>query len=44
MAADTTKSLPTVRSPGFKFLLIVILTVAMAIPLFFIQLALSDRE
>ena len=44
MAADTTKSLPTLRSPGFKFLLIVILTVAMAIPLFFIQLALSDRE
>jgi inner membrane protein len=44
MAADTTKSLPTVRSPGFKFLLIGILTVAMAIPLFFIQLALSDRE
>jgi inner membrane protein len=32
------------RSPGFKFLLIVILTVAMAVPLFFIQLALSDRE
>ena len=36
----TTKSLPTLRSPGFKFLLIVLLTVAMAIPLFFIQLAL----
>ena len=44
MATDTTKSLPTVRSPGFKFLLIVILTVAMAVPLFLIQLALSDRE
>ena len=35
---------PKWRSPGFKFLLIVILTVAMAVPLFFIQLALSDRE
>jgi inner membrane protein len=44
MATDATKSLPTFRSPGFKFLLIVILTVAMAVPLFFIQLALSDRE
>jgi inner membrane protein len=44
MATDTTKSLPTVRSPGFKFLLIVVLTVAMAVPLFLIQLALSDRE
>jgi inner membrane protein len=44
MATDTMKSLPTVRSPGFKFLLIVLLTVAMAIPLFLIQLALSDRE
>jgi inner membrane protein len=44
MTADTTKPLPTVRSPGFKFLLIVILTVCMAVPLFLIQLALSDRE
>jgi len=44
MAADTTRLLPTARSPGFKFLLIVILTVCMAAPLFFIQLALSDRE
>jgi inner membrane protein len=32
------------RSPGLKFLLIVVLTLAMVIPLFFIQLALSDRE
>jgi inner membrane protein len=32
------------RAPGLKFLLIVILTIAMALPLFFIQLALSDRE
>jgi inner membrane protein len=44
MVTDTTKVLPTVRSPGFKFLLIVILTVCMAVPLFLIQLALSDRE
>jgi len=44
MTTDTTKPLPTVRSPGFKFLLIVILTVCMAVPLFLIQLALSDRE
>ncbi len=44
MATDTTRLLPTARSPGFKFLLIVILTVCMAAPLFFIQLALSDRE
>lgn len=44
MATDTMKSLSTVRSPGFKFLLIVILTVCMAVPLFLIQLALSDRE
>ncbi|HTT99775.1 MAG TPA: cell envelope integrity protein CreD [Rhizomicrobium sp.] len=44
MATDTIKSLPAVRSPGFKFLLIVILTVCMAVPLFLIQLALSDRE
>jgi len=29
MATDTTKSPPAARSPGFKFLLIVILTVAM---------------
>ena len=42
MATDTTKSLPTVRSPGFKFLLIVILTVAMAIPLFFIGVWACD--
>jgi inner membrane protein len=46
MATDTLKSssTPAVRSPGFKFLLIALLTVAMAIPLFLIQLALSDRE
>ena len=32
------------RSPGLKLLIIAGLTVLMAIPLFFIQLALSDRE
>jgi len=32
------------RSPGLKFLAIAALTIAMAIPLFFINLALSDRE
>jgi inner membrane protein len=36
--------MPAGRSAGIKFLLIVALTVAMAVPLFFIQLALSDRE
>lgn len=44
MAADTTKALRTVRSPGFKFLLIVVLTVCIAVPLLLIQIALSDRE
>jgi inner membrane protein len=42
MATDTLKSAPALRSPGFKFFIIAALTVA--IPLFFIQLALSDRE
>lgn len=32
------------RSPGLKFFVIVALTIALAIPLLFIQLALSDRE
>src|SRR5690348_15518012 len=32
------------RSPGLKFLAIAALTIAMAIPLFFINLALTDRE
>src|SRR5581483_4213349 len=30
--------------PGLKFLLVVALTIAMAVPLFFINLALADRE
>ncbi len=45
MASDIPQpAAPAMRSPGFKVLLIVLLTVAMAVPLFFIQLALSDRE
>ncbi len=32
------------RSPGLKLLVIVILTVAMALPLFLIQMALTDRQ
>jgi len=32
------------RSPALKLLVIVILTVAMAVPLFLVQLALSDRQ
>ncbi len=32
------------RSPGLKFFVIAALTIALAIPLLFIQLALSDRE
>jgi len=46
MAADTTapQGMQAMRSPGLKFLLIFLLTVVMAIPLFLIQLALSDRE
>ncbi len=42
---DTSSSSPrVVRSPGLKFLFIIVLTIVMAIPLFLIQLALSDRE
>jgi inner membrane protein len=46
MATDEPKSpaTPVLRSPGVKFLIIAVLTVAMAIPLFLIQLALADRE
>jgi inner membrane protein len=43
--ADTTSQAPRgLRSPGIKFLVIAALTIAMAIPLLFIQFALSDRE
>ncbi len=35
---------PLFRSPGFKLLVIAALTIAMAVPLFFVQLVLSERE
>src|ERR1051326_5582018 len=43
---DTTTTPPqsTARSPGLKLLLIAFLTVAMAVPLFVINLTLSERE
>ncbi|HEY0282146.1 MAG TPA: cell envelope integrity protein CreD [Rhizomicrobium sp.] len=42
---DTSSSSSRVaRSPGLKFLIIIVLTFVMAIPLFLIQLALSDRQ
>lgn len=43
---DTTTTAPqsTARSPGLKLLLIALLTVAMAIPLFAINLTLSERQ
>jgi inner membrane protein len=45
MASDVATGASRVfRSPGLKFLAIAALTVAMALPLFFINLALSDRE
>ena len=47
MASDhdsSSGSASGLRSPTIKFLIIAALTVAMAIPLFLIQLALSDRE
>jgi len=44
MALDGILSRSAARSPGLKFLLVIMLTVAMAVPLFLIQLALSDRE
>ena len=44
MALDSLVSHPATRSPGLKFIIVIVLTVVMAIPLFLIQLALSDRE
>jgi inner membrane protein len=41
---DNSTTLRGLRSPGVKFLIIAALTIAMAIPLLLIQLALSDRE
>jgi inner membrane protein len=44
MALDGVVSSSVTRSPGLKFFLVFVLTVAMAVPLFLIQVALSDRE
>jgi inner membrane protein len=45
MASDVaTRASRVFRSPGLKFLAIAALTVAMALPLFFINMALADRE
>jgi inner membrane protein len=44
MALDNMLSHSATRSPGLKFIIVIVLTAAMAIPLFLIQLALSDRE
>ncbi len=44
MALDSVISHPATRSPGLKFIIVIVLTAAMAVPLFLIQLALSDRE
>lgn len=44
MALDSVVSHSVTRSAGLKFVIVIVLTVAMAIPLFLIQLALSDRE
>src|SRR5512138_2605780 len=34
----------TARSPGLKLLVIVALTIAMAVPLFLVQMAVSERQ
>jgi inner membrane protein len=44
MTESTTTPQSAARSPGLKLLLIALLTVAMAIPLFAINLTLSERE
>jgi inner membrane protein len=44
MALDGILSRSAARSPGAKLLLVVLLTVVMAAPLFLIQLALAERE
>jgi inner membrane protein len=41
---DTASAVRMVRSPGLKLLVIVLLTVAMAVPLFLVQMAVSDRQ
>jgi inner membrane protein len=42
--SENSKLSRAVRSPGVKLLLIIVLTIAMAAPLYLIQLALTDRE
>ncbi|HEX3674497.1 MAG TPA: cell envelope integrity protein CreD [Rhizomicrobium sp.] len=46
MVANDTHPVPAskLRSPGFKLVILVLLTVLMAVPLFVIQLALLDRQ
>jgi inner membrane protein len=44
LTTDNSNTLRGLRSPGVKFLIVAALTLAMAIPLLLIQLALSDRE
>ncbi|HEX4302225.1 MAG TPA: cell envelope integrity protein CreD [Rhizomicrobium sp.] len=44
MATDTLPQPRVARAPWFKFLIVAALTIAMAVPLLFIQFALSDRE
>jgi len=44
MALDSMLSRSAARSPGAKLLLVVLLTIIMAAPLFLIQLALAERE
>jgi len=46
MASSETarQGIPVLRSPGFKLLLIVLLTIATAVPLLMIEFALSDRQ
>lgn len=41
---DVRSGLRSARSPGLKLLVIVLLTVAMAIPLFLVQMAVFDRQ
>lgn len=44
MANETVSTGSTARSPGLKLLLIAALTVGMVVPLFFINMTLSERE
>jgi inner membrane protein len=44
VATDTNPAPSKLRSPGFKLFIIGLLTVLMAVPLLFIELALGDRQ